>query len=57
MRKKSSRIARQDYGAVKGTTIIKGTVDGKRQVTFRFSVVTPAQQLRERNKAYTFFQL
>jgi len=56
--KKSSRIVKKvSLMPLNGTLVVKGTRSNKKTKTFRFSVLSPAQQQRERNKAYLFFSI
>lgn len=55
---KSCRIIKKAAAMpLKGTLVVKGTSADNRIKTFRFSVLTAAQQLKERNSAYHFFSI
>jgi hypothetical protein len=56
--KKKSRIVKKASAMPsQGTFVVKGTSPDKKTKTFRFSVLSPAQQVRERNRAYQFFSI
>lgn len=57
---KSSRIMKTAASGnlpLGGTVTIKGKASDNTTKTFRFSVVSPAQQMKERNRAYRFFSI
>jgi|GEM_PF-6296820 len=53
---KNARITKRAVMPVNGTIILKGNTASNKFKTFHFSIVSPAQQMKERNKAYRFFQ-
>ena len=56
--KKALRIARDSsHMPVRGVIAVKGTTSSGTTRTFRFRVVSPIQQARERNKAYHYFSI
>ena len=56
--KKTLRIARDSsHMPVRGVIAVKGASPSGTIRTFRFRVVSPVQQARERNKAYHYFSI
>ena len=55
--RKSIRIAKATSTPLKGTYVVRGTIASNTTKTLQFAVVSPAQQMRERNSAYHFFSL
>lgn len=57
---KSSRIAKMASAADLsncGAVVIKGYINHDTPKEFYFNIVSPTQQMRERNKAYSFFSI
>jgi hypothetical protein len=55
---KSSRIVKKTAAMpLKGNFVIKGASLTRKTKTFRFSILSASQQLKERNKAYHFFSI